>query len=220
MCCSTTRANWPRLVGSGRTRLLRGPRPGVALPTGQRSRSQAQNGLAPAKKPMRVRPISGTFRSALDPGFRRGDGGFALLKAVCRNRTWAQTGAGPGADVGRRRRGVNRESPDSVCTFAIIEPSKEPHDSLVPVFQWPTHGGVARGQAARSAAPRAHLSARPRGPPATKPARSLRSKPKRRVPREDGGVVLATVGTLRCDWTPAFAGVTEGVSSNSHGRSP
>ena len=68
-------------------------------------------------------------------------------------------GAGPGVEMGRRRRGVNRESPQSVGKRSRLPSRVRRHTIPVSGAPVPTHEA--------SAAPRAHLSIRPRGLPAS-----------------------------------------------------
>ena len=76
---------------------------------------------------------------------------------------------------------ASRNSPSS--GFALNEPSKEAHDSEVRKRSADA-GGVAQGQAARSPAPRAHRSVRPRGPPLPSLTRIASSAAPRRPPAE------------------------------------
>ena len=140
--------------------------------------------IGPAEKPTQERPISGTFRSILDPGFRRGDeGGNPMRARSCRRFLGAALGpgdgAGPGAEMGRRRRGVDRESPQSVRKSSRSASRLRRH--TIPSFRYSSAdaGGVARGQAARSPVPRAH--------PQRLAPRATTTKPARLPPSPKGG---------------------------------
>ena len=66
-------------------------------------------------------------------------------------------GAGPGAGVGRTRRDFERESPESVCLHSrSTKPSKEPHDSIVPVLQWRRTRRSRRGEPTPAPGPAGH----------------------------------------------------------------
>ena len=125
----------------------------------------------PVEKPTQERTISGTFRGILDPGFRRGDGGGKPPRPVVAGgfsrrhlgRRWSGAGCCGGSQAtGTSPRGeagaLPRESPHYVGKIRVAqgqasrrpEASKEPHDSIVPVFQWRRGAKPALGARSRS----------------------------------------------------------------------
>ena len=114
--------------------------------------------VPPAERPVRVRPISGTFSMpALDREMERGR---ALM--------WV---AGAEASIASRRTPSVR--------FAIVEPSKEAHDSLVSVFQCRRTRRPPRREPTSACGPAGHH----------KPARLLRPDTRR-----IWGLALTVVG--------------------------
>ena len=193
------------------------PAPRATTTKPVRSLRRTTNGVPPAEKPYRVGPISGTFRPGSPPAFA----GVMVVGTPCepgRAGGFWRRQLGPKMERGRMLRWVagdealiaSRRIPS--VKFAIIEPSKEAHDSLVPVFQ------CRRTRRPRRREPTS--ASRPRGPPLP----SLRDcfGPLRNGsgPRNDGPGFLSTV-TERAAWPWATQSVnrlamTAGVSPKRH----
>ena len=164
---------------------------GVASCPEGRLRARGTNRVAPAEKPYRGGPISGTFRSDLVPAFRRGGGGgrrhaSRVVQAVYGGGTWTRRWSGAGRGCGSHAPGFRAR----VATLRLrglrpTKPTKEPHDSIVPVLQWRRAKPVP--------APRAHSSAWPRGPPLPSPRDCFGPLPNGLGPRNDGRGFLPTV---------------------------